>query len=287
MRKFIRKYIYPFLNYFETLIYRRLYSVYRPNLIIGPRGNDYARHRRRLNKIKKMRGKKILIAGAGTGSDLYSYFVYRPSQLICVDLFDWREIYKKIKKEYPEIRIIFYQANLEKLKKILSESIDIYSSDAVLEHCQNLEAVLKEAVRVLKKGGIFYATFGPLYYCYGGDHLSGYDSFSSGYNHLLLNEKDYQDYVTKWTPQTEVLKPEDNSKIWVENKLFSYLRVSEYLNLLESCFKRLFLQFEVEPKALRWLKKYPEKKNFLLKKYNLELIDLITKSISFIGENVS
>lgn len=50
-------------------------------------------------------------------------------------------------------------------------SFDLIVSQASLEHFHDIRAALAESHRVLRLGGIFYATWGPSWYSYNGPHL--------------------------------------------------------------------------------------------------------------------
>lgn len=285
IKKPVRRYIYPLINNIDTLFYRDRYKEYRPNLILSSeRGNDYQRHRRRVNNFIPIKDKTLLIAGCGTGRDLHSYIPFRPKKIIAVDLFDYTDIYLQIQKRYRDTEIVFFKASLDDMGFLADGSTDIFSSDAVLEHCKDLSAVLCEASRVLKKDGVFYSTFGPLYFSWGGDHLSGYDTFENGFNHLVLDKLDYAEYVKNWYhPGGAVESPEDDPRLWVKNELYSFLKLKEYVSLLDSFFERAFLMLKINKRGERWVKTYPERAKHILQLHNLNELDLTTKSISCIG----
>ena len=89
------------------------------------------------------------------------------------------------------VDVEFIQADLTDLSIISNESIDIIGSDAVFEHLKEFDKCLQEMKRVLSKDGLLYSTFGPLWNCWGGDHISGSDSFNNGYNMQTGGDREY------------------------------------------------------------------------------------------------
>jgi 2-polyprenyl-6-hydroxyphenyl methylase/3-demethylubiquinone-9 3-methyltransferase len=72
--------------------------------------------------------------------------------------------------------------------RFADESFDVaYTFDA-FEHFSNPDAVLREAHRILKPGGLFYASFGPLYNSPHGAHQ--FLSIDVPYCHMLFREDD-------------------------------------------------------------------------------------------------
>ena len=144
-------------------------------------------------------------------------------------------------------------------------SFDLAVSDAVFEHCKDLETVLTETKRVLRPGGFVYATYGPMWFCLGGDHFSGRGGLTNGYNHIELDSDDYQKYFR------EMLVAEEDAQSggrYVELDLFSKLKTAEYLDIFNRCgFRVIDLILEVEPLALQFRKEFPERFNGILRKY--------------------
>ena len=272
----IRRYIYPAYNFFIHQRLSRKYqdSVLRPNLWLwGNRGNDYARNRRRVNRILPLSGKNILIVGCGFGRDVDSWLPYRPAHLVGVDYLNydkaWCRLRQDAQERYPATRLDFFQADITDLSRFSDASFDLVGSDAVFEHVTDIGSVLKELHRVLRPGGILYAAYGPLWHCWGGDHISGFDEIAAGYNHILLEQDAYKVYL-----DSAVRKVNFND-LYSRYGLFSYLRPAEYPSALaDTGFERLFCGIVIEPKALRCLKEYPHLRTRLLKE-NTE-IDLIT-----------
>lgn len=176
----IRRFGYPFYIF---AVNRWLKKKYRqlglhPNVWLwGQRGNDYARHRCRVSRLLPLSGKKILIAGCGTGRDVLSWAGYRPALLMGLDLFNYKKAWCLLRhhaqRRFPFTKLDFIQADLTKLQAFGDASFDVVGSDGVFEHVRDLPAVLREFHRVLRPGGIVYATYGPLWYCWGGGSHGG------------------------------------------------------------------------------------------------------------------
>lgn len=253
----------------------------------GQRGNSYAFHRKRVNDFYPIRGKKILIAGCGTGRDVASWLKYKPRQVTGIDFFNyskaWLTVTNFLKRKYPHSITNFQQGDLKHLSRICDEEFDIVGSDAVFEHIKDPAAVCREWYRILKPGGILYATFGPLWFGWHGDHFSGWDSVDSGFNHILLTPSEYQEYLNQ---KPYLQHSEDDGRTWIENNLFSYLKPNEYLNILtEANFHRLHVGVIIEPNALKCLSNNPKLRNELISKYSP--IDLMISGMTIIFQKPS
>jgi len=218
----------------------------------GQRGNDYASHRRRVATIHDIRDQVILVAGCGTGNDLPSWVSLHPKRILATDWFNyskaWDQLARQMTAINPGVEIDFLQADLENLSNIDDASVDVVASDAVFEHLRDLPKVLGEFQRILRPRGIVYATFGPLWFGYSGDHVSGYDHVLHGFNHLLLDPISYQAYLAR---MGEFNHSEHDGRTWISENLFSRLRPVEYLeNLRQAGFERLHVQAVVDPRAV-------------------------------------
>jgi len=87
-----------------------------------------------------------------------SYFSIIPAEISVVDINPHMlEVGKKRAKEMniSEDQIQFIEENAETLKFLPDNSIDLYTIAFGIRNCTNLEKVIREAYRVLKKGGRF------------------------------------------------------------------------------------------------------------------------------------
>lgn len=259
----IRRVAYPvykfFVNKWLDRQYRTLCRFNVDQWLWGQRGNDFEAHRRRINTLMTLHGKNLLIAGCGTGRDIVSWLPYQPASVTGVDYFRydraWSLMQQQASDKYPHVKLDFAQSDLSHVEGFASASFDLVGSDAVFEHIRHLPSVLSELYRLLRSGGMLYATYGPLWYCWGGDHISGYDAIHSGYNHLVLDCAAYSDYLDTLGTFTH---SEHDGRTWIENDLFSYLRPTQYLELLEQAgFRREYVALIIEPRAIKCLSENP------------------------------
>lgn len=246
IKNVIRKFAYPVYNQLAHPFLLKKYATadFQPNLWLGSqRGNDYARHRRRVAQFITLEGCDILVAGCGTARDVESWGSFKPRSIVGVDWFSYKAAWdlweQYFSRNMPGTLLSFRQADLAQMNDFSDASFDVVSSDAVFEHVRNLQEVLIEFYRILRPGGVLYATFGPLWFGWGGDHVSGYDAVTSGYNHLILEGDAYQQYLDG---MGEYSHSEHDGRTWIEHELFSKLTPRQYLNMLELAgFKRIFV----------------------------------------------
>lgn len=280
----LRSVIYPLLTGFRNTFFKKrfVFSSRYDKLYLGQRGNDYLAHRKRIHEIANITNKTVLIIGCGKGNDLESWMNYKPKKIIAVDLFNYSKAWKLQKdhlyKKYG-IEVEFVQSDVTKMDFLEDDTVDIIGSDAVFEHLNEFEKCLNEMKRVLSPKGIIYSTFGPLWYTWGGDHISGNDKFENGYNHILLDKEKYNQYLNSFGEYTH---DSNDGRTWVYNNLFSYYKPTEYINSLQKLgFKFLWKSVILEPRAIDFLDDYPEKKDLLLNQ-QLTYEDLVVTGMTII-----
>lgn len=289
VKRLIRAYVYPLYNIWN---HRRLKTRYgHPSIdadlyLWGQRGNDYERHRRRVARFVPIQSARILVAGCGTGRDVESWARLSPKSITGLDLFSYRQAWEMWQSRFatvaPEVEVSFAQGDLEDLSQFPDASFDLISSDAVFEHVRDLPTVLSQFYRILKPGGALYATFGPLWFGWGGDHVSGYDSVLSGFNHLTLEGAAYRRYLDGLGAQEH---SEHDGRTWIDNDLFSRLKPAQYLQCLDAAgFERIFVAEIIDPSAVACLQ-HPEFDRSPLR--DVDEHDLIASGMSIIYRRLS
>jgi len=173
----------------------------------------------------------------------------------------------------------FMQVDLARMSDVPDASVDVVGSDAVFEHLRDLPGVLAEFRRVLRPGGGLYATFGPLWYGWGGDHVSGYDRLEAGFNHLVLGRDEWLQYVDAMGATGH---SEHDGRTWIEHDLFSRLRPTEYLSHLSaSGFSCSFVSAIIDPRAVQALQSSSALRDALLRDHPIR--DLLVCGMTIIA----
>ncbi len=105
-----------------------------------------------------LNGKKILDFGCGTGRYWKELLKLNPSKLLGCDISE--SMLKKLKMKFPGAETYLIRNN--KLDFFDAHSFDFIISTLVIAHIQNIEEIIKEWDRLLKKNGeIFLTDFHP------------------------------------------------------------------------------------------------------------------------------
>ncbi|MCW5318899.1 MULTISPECIES: class I SAM-dependent methyltransferase [unclassified Nostoc] len=259
----------PLLSiYASQFLSTQTLKILQPSLVLPGRGMPLETRRLWGAALCKTREATILVQGTGTGWDVISWARLKPKKIIATDLFEFKDSWSEITnycKKILNVEIEFSQSPLEDHSFIKDESIDLCASDAVFEHCQDLKSVLKESFRVLKPGGILYATYGPLWFCAGGDHFSGRGGLQNCFNHLLLDSEQYMKYFLSFLQTNEDFQ---SGGRYVELDLFSHLSSKEYCELFQEVgFQIKDLILQLDPKSLAFKTEFSEIFRQLCNKY--------------------
>ena len=208
----------------------------------------------------------ILVPGCGYGRNLIQLAYYKPKEIIAFDLYaypeEWKYLSKIIKQRF-NVKVSFLRGDFKKITKKYKNYFDFIISDAVLEHVKNLNSFAKDSYKVLKKKGIFYASFGPIWFGPSGDHI--FWGEEKIFDHLILPKKDYEKKFKQTFP--EISTDSCEGAFLVKTRLFSYLSACEYLEILSKVgFKKLLLFAKISTKAISLLKNKSEIDKLLDKK---------------------
>jgi SAM-dependent methyltransferase len=269
-RRTLYVFLRPLLSFkYSRYLSRETLAKYRPNLCLGSRGLPLESRRTWGSKyLPKVREAVMLVQGTGTGWDVVGWAGLRPRKIIATDMFPFGDSWEEIARycyDHYRVPVDFRVSPIETVSFLERHSVDFIASDAVYEHCRDLPAVIKESCRILKPGGSIYASYGPLYYCAGGDHFSGRGGLETCFNHLLLAPEAYQRYLEAYREEVEDFQ---GGARYIELNLFSYLTTADYIKIFQEAdlvVKDLIL--EVSPDALQFKKRFPDQFHLILNKY--------------------
>jgi 2-polyprenyl-3-methyl-5-hydroxy-6-metoxy-1,4-benzoquinol methylase len=259
-----------------------LIKKFSPAMVLGERGFPLIARRQWAVNGSNLLGKTILVMGTGTGWDVASWAKFLPSRIVGVDLYEfssWSEVKQYCASRYG-VPVEMRAQSLTDMHFLEDGSFDLIVSDAVLEHVTDLAGLLREAYRLLKPNGQFYAGYGPLWYSAGGDHFSGRGGLSNAYNHLLLSSEKYAKYLKVNSNEIEDFQ---SGLRYVELGLFSKLKTAEYLSSFSNAgFVIDSLIFEISKEALLFRKNCPALMEQLILKYPLCDLDCFMVKANFV-----
>src|SRR2546426_724727 len=155
-------------------------------------------------------------------------------------------------------------------------AFDAAASDAVFEHCRDLDAVLAETVRVLRPGGYVYATYGPLWYCWGGDHFSGVGGLEYGYSHVERSGREYDEYVAAFVSAEADAQ---GGARYVALDLFSRLTTQQYLDAFaRASLTVVDLRLEISAQAVAFRRRWPDRAAMIARRWGITPDDLVVKA---------
>jgi SAM-dependent methyltransferase len=254
-------------------------SIPRLRWVLPERGFPVETRRRWPAKYLPLNGKVVLVLGTGSGWDTLTWVSHRPHRIIAVEKYVFRKHWQTVSAYAQSLGFVtpeFLQADLGWLP-FRSESVDAVVSDAVFEHCQDMPSVAAEISRVLRRGGVAYATYCPMWYCYGGDHFSGRGGLEHGYNHICLSERDYDAYREAHETAQEDAQSGPRFR---ELGLYSKLTTREYLEIYKSAGLEVAdLILEVSHEAVEFRQRWPDRFDSLLEAHSkLTSDDLLVKA---------
>lgn len=244
-------------------LYKAVYSKkfanlpYPIDLVLPEKGMSTLARRQWVNQYFPLHNSRILVIGCGNAWDFGSYLRFNPREIVGVDLYNfgscWQQVQDYVAAAGLPTKVTFHQADIAELDREMLGEFDVICSDAVFEHCQALENVLKTLYSILHTKGIIYASYGPLWYCWGGDHFSGRGGIDQGYNHLLLAPDAYQNYYHTYL-QDAAFELQNGGR-YIELDLFSKLSSQQYIKLYEQVglkLKSLIVDFSAQAEALQF-----------------------------------
>lgn len=143
-----------------------------------------------VNAMFHLEGKDILEVGCGDGCVAKELFARRARTVVGID--------PKLSEEVDAGDFRLRRLDVQSMP-FGEASFDYVFSIAVLEHVEDVPAALNEIHRVLRKGGIFFARFGPIWTAINGRHYRIWDHANEviilPWSHLFLNRDQMFQYL--------------------------------------------------------------------------------------------
>ena len=272
----LKRFVRPWLNLgrhrLHTLRYRKhlpiTVKLYRPARVLSGVGIPLEEARGAVRQLLGEPVKRLLVIGCGDGLAMGEWLSLQPTETVGVDLFNFGTAWQQVQEACGcrGHQVSFLQADIADLSRTIPEGwADAIVSDAVFEHCQDLPAVVRELARLLRPGGMLYASYGPIWHAAGGDHFSGRGGLEHSYNHLTLSQDDYRRYFKDHCQENE---PVQDGGRYVPLGLFSKLGSAEYFKLYaDNSLTLEHLVVEVSAQGLAFRATYPSKWQELCEKH--------------------
>jgi SAM-dependent methyltransferase len=230
------------------------------NMFLNGEGGMFKKYVYHLcERPRPLNNSSVLVPGIGYAKNLLQLASFRPKEIVAFDLYEypeaWRVMAEKIRKEFG-VPVRFYKGDFDVLPRERRGSFDFVISDAVLEHVPDMDKFAAGASDFLKTGGVFYASFGPLWYGPSGDHVAwGPDKL---FDHLLLPQKEYDEQLGQRSLKT-VDQDSCDPGFMIRQDFFSHLKAWQYLDEIGKHGLDLFdLRAKVSPAAFRLLMSAPD-----------------------------
>lgn len=209
-------------------------------------------------RIRSLKGAMVLVPGVGYGRHLYQLASFQPKQIVAFDPYarheeEWDFLKKRIKEKH-DVEIEFISGGFDRLPRAYVHSFDHIISDAVIAHVADLRDFLRHSRTYLKEGGVFYASYGPIWYGPRGDLIDwGEENL---FDHIVFSKEVYK---KKFADKFVAKDGSCSLPLTAREKMFSYLKAEEYLTLLkEEGFEKQLLFAKMSGSAAQLLKKQPK-----------------------------
>lgn len=265
----------PFCSYFLSKMtpFRNIKQLYDIDRILLNDGGMFKEYVYNIcDRIHPIKNSSIFVPGCGYGLHLITLSDFKPKMIVACDLYEykneWNYLQNVIKKKGVDIKFFKSDINSSEIRSMAP--FDWIITDAVLEHVNDLNSFLEECRVLMKNDGRFYASFGPIWYGPGGDHIDW--GLKGLFNHLLLSENEYNTKLSRLTDD----RCEDSTEgvFMVKNRSFSYLHAKEYLDILgKNKFLKETLWIKSSTLALKYFKLYPDKESILQHQKKIDLFD--------------
>ena len=197
-----------------------------------------------------VKGKRILDLGCGEGGYARE-LAKKGAHLTAIDCSSKAIEYAMALAKKENLDIEHYIRNSSDLFEIESEQFDIVLCSMMLMDCEDFDGTLREAYRVLKKGGHLFASV--LHPCFDGNHDTGIGRQGEGINREVV-VKNYFEPQTWEAPLFRGTIP----VIWRHRTIQDYVKtfIKTGFTIVDLNEPRADEEQEKISVAMAWLKKY-------------------------------
>lgn len=211
------------------------------------------------NRTCPLRSARVLVPGVGYGRNLAQLAAFRPREIVAFDLYEYPEDWEHLARTLFDrfgVRTAFFKGDFDAIPAPERSTFDAIISDAVLEHVPDLPGFMANSATLLREGGIFFASFGPIWYGPSGDHVEwGPDNL---FDHLLLSR---EKYVAQSKKRVAVSAHDSCDPGFMgQEELFSYLASADYAKHLldHPAFEPNLFAAKISSKALSFFSRHPD-----------------------------
>lgn len=212
----------------------------------------------------------VINFGCGLGWELILTAKYlQPKKIIGCEYFNYGRAWEYVKKYVMQrygIEVEFYQVDL---RNPIPDSIpraDLLISYTVLEHLKEMDNSLSRLKEFLKPNGHFASLWGPMWYSYTGDHIAAELGHEHGFDHVLLDAKEYMEFYKNHPRNKSDF--ERGIKTWLELGLSNFALFEEYMESITRIYgKPNYIIWQLSKEAFAYKEKYPENWKKILHKH--------------------
>lgn len=180
------------------------------------RGNHPTQHIRTTQRLTQIAGANVLAMGCREGQEALLWLRHRARSVTGVDYNPRTAAWQRLGERGLPIR--FLAADARRLP--FNDGVfNIVSSESLLEHVRHPGDAIAEMHRVVKRDGLVFSIFGPLYCTAGGAHYEG------AYEHLLLSRTEF----TAWIKARNRPIEREECLSYLNADMFSYWTADQYL----------------------------------------------------------
>lgn len=145
-------------------------------------------HASTANKIRDVKGKRVLVIGCNTGGDCTYFIDFGAKEVHGVDVVD------EVGRDFKHPRVKYHQESAEAMTSLRSGYFDLVYTFATMEHVPDVFLAFAEMDRVLRPGGAIYSIASPLWNSRHGHHFPQYFA-NYPWAHLRLTRDEALQYL--------------------------------------------------------------------------------------------